>query len=134
MAVPLNIINPGHSYPAIAGALINQYDCVKRSADGKVIKTAAANDGASGFVHTDEATAANEHLDVYTSGIVWARAAGAITADDWLEATADGEVQTETPADGVDQEIVGRALAAAAGANELVPVLISFFKYNNETV
>jgi hypothetical protein len=135
MALPEHIINPGGSYPALAGAAIGQYDCVKLgAADGKVIKTSAANDAGIGFIHTGKATAADDHVTIYYSGVVWARAAGSITAGDLLEATADGEVTTETPADGIDQNIVGRALTASAGANELVAVLIMLFMYNDETV
>ncbi len=129
-----NVISPGHATSQEAEAAIDQYDCVKiGTGDGLVIKTAAANDPGIGFVHTDKATAAGQGITVYHTGVVWARAAGSITAGVDLEATVDGEVTEETPAAGVTQFIVGRALAASAGANELIPVLITIYKYNDET-
>jgi len=135
MALLYNPIAPGQSFSARAGAAIDQYNCVKIGAtEGLVIETASANDAGIGFMHTGKATAANEHVDVYISGVVWARAGDAITYGDYLEATSDGEVVTETPANGVDQNIVGIALGAAAAADELIPVLITIFKYNNESV
>lgn len=135
MAVGNDPVKPGGSYGMEVETAITQYDVVKLgTGDGKVVKTSAANDGAIGGVHTDKGPTVGQGITVFYSGIIWVRAAAAITANDWLEATVDGEVQTETPANGVDQEICGRALAAAAGANELVPMLISLYKYNNETV
>ena len=77
MAVPLNIINPGHSYPALADAVINQHDCVMHASEGEVKKSDGVNKRGIGFVHTGEATAALQHIDVFVSGVVWARAAAA---------------------------------------------------------
>ena len=133
--VDYNPIKPGDSFSARAGAAIDQYNCVKIGAtEGLVIETAGANEAGIGFMHTGKATAANDHVTVYTSGVVWARAAGSVTYGDILEATTDGEVTTETPANGVDQNVVGTALGAADAGNELIPVLIQIYKYNNESV
>ena len=129
-----DVIAPGLALSMEAGAVIDQYDVVKLgAAEGLVIKTSAANDKARGFVHMSKATAAGQGINVFITGSVWARAAGAISDDDWLEATVDGEVTTETPAAGVTQEICGKALGAAAGANERLPVHILLFAYNDET-
>jgi len=124
MAVPLNIIKPGDSHSELSGAAIGQYDCVIYSAEGKVVKSDGTNKRGVGFMHTGKATAANEHIDVFTSGIVWARAAAAVTAGAELETAADGEVQDA----GVGDFIVGIAKTAAAGANELVAVQIELYE------
>lgn len=128
-----NVISPGQAVSMEAEAAIDQYDCVKiGAADGQVVKTAGANDPGIGFVH-DSKAAAGQGIGVYVTGVVWARSSGSVTAGDDLEATTDGEVTTETPAAGITQFIVGRALAASAGANERIPVLITIYKYNDET-
>ena len=124
MAIPLNIVNPGHSFPALADAAISQYDCVIGASEGEVKKSDGVNKRGIGFVHEGSATTALQHLDVFVSGVVWARAAAAITIFDELETAADGEVQTA----GVGDFIVGIALGAAAGANEKIPVLIAFYE------
>lgn len=132
--LPENLHAPGPAVPMKAGAAISQYDCVKLgAADGAVVKTAAANDPGFGFVDRSKATAAGQGIGVISSGIVTARCSAAITAGVDLEATADGEVVTMTPAAGVNQFIVGRALTATAAANELLAVLVTIYKYNDET-
>lgn len=131
MGVNTDIINPGHAYPARAGAVIDKYDCVTGgTAEDEVIKTSGANLKILGFVHTGKATAAGQGISVYISGFVWGRSAAAISRAAYLESAADGEVVTETPASGVDQEIGGVAYTAAAGANELLAVQIRLFKYD----
>jgi hypothetical protein len=122
MALQYNPIAPGGSYSMRAGAAIDQYNVVIVGAsEGLVIESSAVDQVALGFMHTGKATAANEHVDVFYSGVVWARAAAAITYGDRLETAADGEVQTA----GVGNNCCGIALGAAAAADELVPVLIT---------
>lgn len=134
MALTYLPIAPGDSHSARAQAAIDQYNCVKiGTAEGTVIETSAANDIGIGFMHTGKATAANEHVTIYTSGVVWARASDTVSYGDYLEATADGEVVTQTPANGVLQNIVGIALGAGV-TDEIIPVQIHIFTYDNSSV
>ena len=122
MALAYNPISPGRSYSARAGAAIDQHNAVKVGAtEGLVIETSGTNQRCVGFLHTGKATAANDHVDVYVSGIVWARVAAAVTLGDFLETAADGELQTA----GVSNETCAIALSTAAGENEVIPVLIT---------
>jgi hypothetical protein len=91
------------------------------ASEGLVIETSAVNERVVGFMHTGKATAANDHVTLYVTGVVWARAAAAITFGDPLESAADGEVQTA----GVSNLTCGIALGTADAANELIPVLIT---------
>jgi len=133
MALIENRIYPGQRVSFIAGAAIGKNDCVKLdTTEGQVIKTSAANDAGIGFA--EDAAASGAGVTVVISGIVWARCSAAIALGVEVEATADGEVVTETPANGVDQQIVGKAIGATDAENGLLPVLITIYKYNDETV
>jgi|SRR3972149_133958 len=130
MALPMNTISPGPGFPMEAGGAISKYDLVKlHSAEGAVVKTAGDNEEGMAFVHTDSA-ASGEAVTCYRSGIVWARAAAAITLGDELMSAADGEVKVRAAVAGTVYNVVGRALGAAAGADELVPVAIEFYTVN----
>ena len=124
--VDYNPIAPGLSFSARAGAAIDQYNVVKVGAsEGLVIETAGTGEVALGFMHTGKATAANDHVTVYISGVVWARAVGAVTYGDLLQTQADGEVG----AGAAGKAVCGIALGVADAANELVPVLITMGAY-----
>ncbi|GAG34295.1 unnamed protein product, partial [marine sediment metagenome] len=98
--------------------------CVVYASEGEVKKSTGTNEFGLGFVHLGSATAALQHIDVFTSGIVWARAAAAIAAGAEVETAADGEVQTA----GSSDFVVGFALTACDNANELVAVKICFYE------
>jgi hypothetical protein len=120
--VDYNPIAPGLSFSARAGAAIDQYNAVIVGAsEGLVIESSGTSQVALGFLHDGKADAANDHVTVYISGVVWARAAGAITYGDRVQTAADGEVT----AGAAGKNICGIALGVADAANELVPVLIT---------
>ena len=124
-ALQKNPIAPGGSFSALSGAAIDQYNVVKvDSTEGRVIETSGTDQKAVGFMHTGSASAANEHVDVYYSGVVWARCVTTVTVGDYLETAADGEVQTA----GTSNLVCGQALAASEGSDQLIPVLIMFFE------
>lgn len=125
--VDYNPIAPGQSYSARAGAAIDQYNCVIVGAsEGLVIESSGTDEQSVGFLHTGKATAANDHVTVYVTGVVWARAAGAITLGATVQTAADGEVG----AGATGKRSCGIALGVADAADELIPILIAFQDQN----
>jgi hypothetical protein len=122
---PNNLVQPGHSFGARAGAAItSKHACVISGAsEGLVIQSSAANQVARGFIQLDgTAAASGDQVEVYYSGIVWVESAAAITIDTFVGTEAAGRVATAA----VNTYHVGIALKAASGAGELIPMLIVF--------
>lgn len=106
-------------------AITERYRMVKVGSDANHIAiTAAITDQPLG-VCMDEPAAAETNCAVQLlnacGGTVFMRAAGAISNDALLEATASGRVQTLTTTTGT-HFCVGRALNAASNAGDLVEV------------
>lgn len=118
---------PMNSYPIknfIAGAAIGRYLIVKFGGDDDtVVPAAAATDALIGINgETDVENAAG--IDVYHSNVHQVRAGGAITRGDLITSDADGKAVTAAPATGVNNAVIGRALASGV-AEDIIPVLIS---------
>ena len=121
---PHHFIKYGESFAAKAGAaIVAKYACVKLGGSaGEVIETAGVNERGIGFIKEEgTAVASGDHVAVYITGVVYAVAAAAISAGAPCETAAAGRVQTA----GTGDDVVGYALAAAAGAGDAFPLLIS---------
>lgn len=106
-------------------AITERYRVVKVGSDANHIAITAAITDIPLGVCLDEPAAAEVNAAVQllnaSAGTVFMRAAAAIANNDLLEATANGRVQTLTVTTGTHY-CVGRALAAAASAGDLVEV------------
>lgn len=111
-------------------AAILPFKAVKFGADDQTIAAATAtSDLVIGFTYdlevtADDITKGNE-VDVVLSGISEAVAGAAITRGARLTVDSSSRVITAAPAAGVNAQIIGIALASAAGADEVIPVLIA---------
>lgn len=112
-----------------ATAAIAAYIAVKFGADDQTIALATAvGDLTIGFTNEIAATAldvTNGNLvDVVLEGIAEATAGAAITRGARLTIDSIGRVITAAPGTGVNNQIIGIAMASAASADEIIPVLI----------
>lgn len=111
-----------------AGATINKCRIVKFGADdAHVIQGAAATDALIGVVDIPGApgatSAAEERVDVVRGGEVDVEAGGTITAGALLTSDATGRAVAAAPAAGVNNRIIGIAMAAAV-VGDIFPVLL----------
>ncbi|HUS37360.1 MAG TPA: capsid cement protein [Verrucomicrobiae bacterium] len=106
-------------------AITERYRIVKRGSDADHFAITAAIGDVPLGICLDEPAAAEVHTSIQLLGAckdtVLMRAAAAIAQDAFLEATANGRVQTLTTSAGT-HHCVGRALRAAAAAGDLVEV------------
>lgn len=93
------------------------------AADNQVVKAAAVGDSLLG-VSENVDTAINEQCDVVLVGIADVRCGGAVARGDWLTSDANGKAVVPAPAAGVNNNVIGRALAAGV-LDDIVPVLLS---------
>lgn len=107
-----------------AEALVEGNRIVKfGAADHQVIKGAAVADALLG-VSENLDTPINEMCDVVLVGIAEVRAGGNIARGDWLTSDANGKAVAAAPAAGTNNNVIGRALAAAA-LDDIVQVLLA---------
>lgn len=106
-------------------AITERYRIVKVGSDASHIAITAAITDVPLGVCLDEPAAAEAVVSVQLLGgclgTVFMRAAGAISADAVLEATANGRVQALTTSAGTHYA-VGRAITAAANAGDIIEV------------
>ena len=128
-----DIISPGHSFSAQAYGAIEKYDTVvNHTTEGMVLKSAGDNAEAVGCVHTDSA-ATLEGITVFVSGVVYCRAAAAITVNTPVMSAADGEIKDCAAVADTTYYIVGYAMGAAAAADEICPILIQLHRFSTES-
>lgn len=109
----------------VAGADIEPYRIVKfDSADGKVIKAAAATDKVLGVSQQTITAPSGQRVDVVMAGIAEVKAGGTITRGDLLTSDASGQAVTAAPAAGSNNRIIGVALVSAV-SGDVFPVMIS---------
>lgn len=118
------MLNPTLVKAFKAGAAIEQNRIVKMdSADGQVIKSAAATDKHVGVSVASIDTASGDRVDVVLSGIYEVKAGGTITRGDPITSDASGQAVTAAPSAGTNNPVIGRALTSAV-SGDLVDVLI----------
>jgi len=110
----------------IAEAAVLPYRAVKfGTTDGVVIQGTAAGDAVIGIAdNLGQATAA-ARIDVYKSGPAEAEAGAAITRGALLMIDSSARVITAAAGAGANVSVVGRALASAGAAGEIIPIEIS---------
>lgn len=117
-------MNPGLTKNYNAGGAVTKRRIIKFGADDKtVVQAAAATDliiGAS----TDVDTVTDETTDVIVAGIALVQAGGAVTRGNEVTSDANGKAVAAAPAAGVNNRILGIALASAV-LDDWFPVLIS---------
>lgn len=104
---------------AVAGRRIVKFG----SADNQVLQAAAVGDLSFG-VSEQVGAAINAQCDVIVSGIAWTQAGGAITRGDFVTSDATGKALASAPAAGVNNRVVGVALASAV-LDDFFPVLVA---------
>lgn len=118
--------NPGTTKSLVAEAAILPYRVVKfGTADGQVVQSAAAADAHIGICdHLGQDTPGGR-VDIVMDGIAECTAGAAITRGALLSADSSGRVITAAASAGANVGVIGRALASANNANEVIPVLVS---------
>lgn len=119
-------MNKGLTKAFTAGGAIVSYTLVKFGADDNtVVAAAAATDsiiGAVALVAPPGSNAASgDSVDVQLEGIADLKAGGNITRGGLVTSDASGFVVAAAPGAGVNNRIVGVALASAV-ANDIIPV------------
>ncbi len=122
-------MNKGLTKGFNAGGAIVSYTLVKFGADDNtVVAAAAATDsilGAVALVAPPGSNAASgDRVDVQLEGIADIKAGGNVTRGDLLTSDASGFVVAAAPGAGVNNRIIGTALASAV-ANDIIPVLLT---------
>lgn len=118
--------NPGLTKSMIAESAITAYRIVKfGTADGQVVPAAAATDALVGIADNLGQATAGFRVDVIVDDIAEAEAGAAITRGAPLTSDASGRVVTAAPAAGVNNRLIGIAMASAGAAGEIIPVLVS---------
>lgn len=107
---------PGHAIPLVAagtvtGGLMVNVDGTQSGADSATWLGVASQDAVSG-----------QDFGVFTSGVQYLTAAGAISQGAYVKCAASGKVTTATIGTDAQSLIVGIAVAAASGANVTFPV------------
>lgn len=121
--------NAGLKKAFLATAAIGAFLAVKFGADDKTIALATAvGDLTIGFTNEIPAVALDvtngNTVDVVIDGIAEATAGAAITRGARLTIDSSGRVITAAPATGVNNQIIGIAMASAGAADEVIPVLL----------
>lgn len=93
------------------------------AADNQVLKGAAVGDALIG-VSENLDTPINENCDVVLVGVADVRCGGAVARGDWLTSDANGKAVAAAPAAGVNNNVVGRALASGV-LDDIIPVLLA---------
>lgn len=94
------------------------------AADNEVQKSAAATDISLGVAANENFdVASGETVDVVVGGVCRVKAGGTITRGALLVSDANGKAVVAAPAAGTNNQIIGRALAAAV-LDDLVDVLV----------
>lgn len=107
-----------------AGAAIAAYRIVKLgAADNVVVQAAAATDALIG-VANEVGAASGERQDVVMLGIAEVEAGGTIARGNYVTSDADGKGVAAAPATGVNNNVIGFALASAV-AGDIFPVLLA---------
>lgn len=110
----------------VAEAAVLPYRIVKMgTADGQVVQGAAAGDALIGIADNLGQATAGARVDVQHEGIGEVEAGAAVTRGALIMSDATGRGITGTAAAGTNFGVVGRALASAAGAGEIIPVALS---------
>lgn len=118
--------NRGLTKSYLAGAAINPFRIVKLGADDDhVIQGAAVADSLIGVIDQPlDAAAAEDRVDVTLAGIADVIAGGAVARGDYVTTDATGQAVAAAPGAGVNNGIVGKAMASAA-AGDIFPVLLA---------
>jgi hypothetical protein len=120
MSVPTLIRN----FTAGAGG-VAQYRIVKLGAgDGEVVAATAVGDTLLGVSVQPGAAAQGQRVDVVLAGVVEVSAGGAIARGDYLTTDASGRAVAAAPSAGVNNGIVGIALASAV-SGDVIPCLLA---------
>lgn len=105
------MLNPILTKTFTAGGAIGAYKAVKLSAESTVVVAAAATDliiGVTGALATDSGA----QCDVIMMGIAEVEYGGTVTRGASLVADANGDAVVAAPSAGVNNNTIGRALAA----------------------
>lgn len=117
--------NPGLTKSLVAEAAVLPYRVVKfGSVDGVVVQSSAAADAHVGVSDNLGQATAGARVDVIMGDIGDVEAGAAITRGALLSVDASGRVITAAAAAGANVNVVGRALASAGAAGEIIPVRI----------
>lgn len=109
----------------VAEAAVLPYRAVKfGTASGQVIQAAAAADAIIGVADNLGQATAGARVDVIQGGIAEIEAGAAITRGALLISDASGRGITAAAAAGTNTRTMGIALETAAGAGEIIPVLL----------
>lgn len=110
----------------VAEAAILPYRIVKAgTADGNMVQAAAAGDALLGVADNLGQATAGARVDVQHEGVGEVEAGAAITRGALLMSDASGRAITGTAAAGTNYGVIGRALASAGAAGEIIPVALS---------
>lgn len=117
--------NPGLIKSLIAEAAVLPRRVVRfGTADGQVVQSSAATDAHVGVSDIGQDTAGSR-LDVVMSGFANAEAGAAVARGALLSCDSQGRVITAAAAAGSNVRVIGVALAAAAGAGEIIPINVA---------
>lgn len=108
----------------IAGAAINRYLIVKFDADDDTVVPAAGPTDALIGISNQTDAGSGEGVDVTHGNLHQVRLGGAVTRGDLITADATGKGVAAAPAAGVNNAVIGRALASGV-ADDIIPVTVS---------
>lgn len=118
------MLNPTLTKAYSPGAAIEAFRIVKFSADGTVVKAAAATDKSIGVSTALAAASTDTRVDVIRSGIAEVLYGGNVAVGDLLTSDANGKAVAAAPAAGVNNRIIG--IAEVAGVDgDVGSVLLS---------
>jgi hypothetical protein len=117
--------NPGLSKTRIAAAAISAYTIVKPSGvnDGEVVPAAAASDKLLGVAQNVD-VANGQAVDVILDDIANLKLGGTVAESDPITSDASGAGVKAAPAAGVNERIIGFALASGV-AGDIIPVYLA---------
>jgi hypothetical protein len=112
-----------------AAGTIDQYTIVKFDAsDTTVVEAGAATDLLLGVAYIPGVSGtqkvSGDRLEIVLSGVAEVKAGGTITRGALLTSDASGQAVAAAPATGVNNQVIGRALASAV-SGDVFPVLIA---------
>jgi hypothetical protein len=120
MTAPILIRN----FTAGAGG-VAQYRIVRLgAADGEVVAATAVGDTLLGVSVQPGTAAQGQRVDVAVAGVVEVSAGGTVTRGAYLTTNASGQAVAAAPSAGVNNGIVGIALASAV-SGDVIPCLLA---------
>jgi hypothetical protein len=111
-----------------AAGTIDQYTIVKFDSSDTTVVEAGVDDSLLGVVYIPGVSGtqkvSGDRLEVVLIGVAEVKAGGSITRGDLVTSDASGQAIAAAPAEGINKQVIGKALASAV-SGDVFPILLA---------